>query len=71
MQKMHRFRTFDASFQSVSKYPQCINDLSFWLPSDSENEYSENDFYDLVRTVGGDVIEQVPIPFHVFSASPN
>jgi len=33
-----------------------INDISFWLPSET---YSENDFYDLVRTVGGDLIEKV------------
>ena len=45
--------------QAISKYPQCINDLSFWLPSGGDDEYSENDFYDLVRSVGGDVIEQV------------
>lgn len=29
--------------------------MSFWIP---EN-YNENDFYDLVRSVGGDVVEQV------------
>lgn len=44
-------------FQPISQYPQCINDISFWLPSDVK--YSSNDFYDLVRTVGGDLVEQV------------
>lgn len=29
--------------------------MSFWIPDD----YNENDFYDLVRSVGGDVVEQV------------
>ena len=31
--------------------------MSFWLPEG----YNENDFYDLVRSVGGDVVEQVHI----------
>lgn len=44
-------------FQPYSKFPQCINDMSFWLPQD--REYSENDFYDIVREVGGDIVEQV------------
>jgi phenylalanyl-tRNA synthetase alpha chain len=35
--------------------------LSFWLPEDHEAEYSENDFYDLVRTIGGDLVEQVEL----------
>ncbi|XP_051655049.1 phenylalanine--tRNA ligase, mitochondrial isoform X4 [Manacus candei] len=43
-------------FQPLSRYPPLINDISFWLPSET---YSENDFYDLVRTVGGDLIEKV------------
>ena len=42
-------------FQPVSTYPQCVNDLSFWIPEG----FAENDFYDLVRSVGGDVVEQV------------
>jgi len=43
-------------------YPQCINDLSFWLPdSHGENSYSVNDFYDLCREVGGDLCEQVQL----------
>ena len=45
--------------QAVSEYPPCINDISFWLPENQE--YSSNDFYDLVRTIGGDLIEQVKI----------
>ncbi|XP_073188233.1 phenylalanine--tRNA ligase, mitochondrial isoform X5 [Lepidochelys kempii] len=43
-------------FQPLSKYPPLINDISFWLPSE---KYSENDFYDLVRTIGGDLVEKV------------
>ncbi|KAJ8870394.1 hypothetical protein PR048_029415 [Dryococelus australis] len=44
-------------YEPVSIYPQCPNDISFWLPQDQT--YSPNDFYDLARSVGGDIIEQV------------
>ncbi|XP_044763272.1 probable phenylalanine--tRNA ligase, mitochondrial [Coccinella septempunctata] len=54
-----KFAKVDAKviYKPVSQYPQCSNDISFWLPQDKE--YAENDFYDLVRTVGGDIVEQV------------
>ena len=45
--------------QPVSQYPPCSNDLSVWLP---ESGYSAADFYDLVRSVGGDMVEQVSRP---------
>lgn len=41
--------------QPVSKYSQCKNDLAFWIP---EN-FSQNDFHDLVRNICGDYVEQV------------
>lgn len=45
-------------FQPLSKYPALVNDISFWLPVDG---YSENDFYDLVRGIGGDLVEKVDL----------
>ncbi|XP_013377296.1 PREDICTED: phenylalanine--tRNA ligase, mitochondrial isoform X2 [Chinchilla lanigera] len=45
-------------FQPLSKYPALTNDISFWLPSEN---YTENDFYDLVRTIGGDLVEKVDL----------
>ena len=51
-------------YKTLSKFPQCTNDVSFWLPQhddDSLEEFSENDFYDLVRDVGGDMVEQVKL----------
>nr|XP_033790664.1 phenylalanine--tRNA ligase, mitochondrial isoform X11 [Geotrypetes seraphini] len=45
-------------FQPLSKYPPVINDISFWLPLEG---YSENDFYDLVRNIGGDLVEKVAL----------
>ncbi|XP_055855947.1 probable phenylalanine--tRNA ligase, mitochondrial [Episyrphus balteatus] len=47
-------------YKPVSSYPQCSNDLSFWLPDGMElDQFLPNDFYDLVRTVAGDVVEQI------------
>ncbi|XP_058878550.1 phenylalanine--tRNA ligase, mitochondrial isoform X3 [Acipenser ruthenus] len=48
----------EVTFQPLSKYPPLINDISFWLPSQG---YSENDFYDLVRSIGGDLVEKVSL----------
>uniref|UniRef100_A0A1A9VPN2 phenylalanine--tRNA ligase n=1 Tax=Glossina austeni TaxID=7395 RepID=A0A1A9VPN2_GLOAU len=50
-------------YKAVSQYPQCINDLSFWLPPGVQvNEgFAPNDFYDLVRNVAGDVVEQISL----------
>ncbi|XP_057336322.1 probable phenylalanine--tRNA ligase, mitochondrial [Microplitis mediator] len=45
-------------YKPISVYPQLANDISFWLP---DNEYSPNDFYDLAREHGGDIIEQITL----------
>ncbi|KTF79461.1 hypothetical protein cypCar_00043233 [Cyprinus carpio] len=45
-------------FQPLSKYPPLFNDISFWLPAEG---YTENDFYDLVRSIGGDLVEKVTL----------
>lgn len=49
-------------YKPVSVYPQCSNDMSFWLPAETTIENFEtnvNDFNDLVRDIGGDIVEQV------------
>ncbi|KAL1006786.1 hypothetical protein UPYG_G00077060 [Umbra pygmaea] len=46
------------TFKPLSKYPALINDISFWLPAEG---YTENDFYDLVRSIGGDLVENVTL----------
>ncbi|MED6283835.1 Phenylalanyl-tRNA synthetase [Characodon lateralis] len=53
-------------FQPLSKYPPLHNDISFWLPDPKESEpgresFTENDFYELVRSVGGDLVEKVTL----------
>jgi phenylalanyl-tRNA synthetase alpha chain len=49
-------------YKPVSQFPQCTNDLSFWLPADLPlDAFSVNDFYDLVRDIAGDIVEQVTL----------
>ncbi|XP_035513392.1 phenylalanine--tRNA ligase, mitochondrial-like [Morone saxatilis] len=50
-------------FQPLSKYPPLHNDISFWLPEseDGRESFTENDFYDLVRSIGGDLVEKVSL----------
>ena len=50
---------FCTFFQPVSQQPPCINDISFWIAE--PDRYCANDFYDLVRTIGGDLVEQVSL----------
>ena len=45
------------SFQPFGKQPTNVKDMSFWVPEG----YHENDFYDLARNVGGDLVEQVEL----------
>ncbi|KAG9356065.1 hypothetical protein JZ751_000909 [Albula glossodonta] len=54
----HPSKNFAAQWLPLSKYPPLLNDISFWLP---EGGYSENDFYDLVRSIGGDLVEKVSL----------
>ncbi|XP_025199626.1 probable phenylalanine--tRNA ligase, mitochondrial [Melanaphis sacchari] len=46
-------------YKPISIYPQCINDISFWLPK--EKPFCSNDFYELVGNCGGPLIEQVKL----------
>ncbi|XP_011866566.1 PREDICTED: probable phenylalanine--tRNA ligase, mitochondrial [Vollenhovia emeryi] len=46
-------------YKPVSVYPPCTNHMSFWLPEDGS--YSSHDFYDIVREIGGDTIEQISL----------
>lgn len=44
-------------YKPISIYPQSPKDCSFWV--DNNSNWCENDFYDLVREVGNEIIEQV------------
>ncbi|RVE59083.1 hypothetical protein OJAV_G00200830 [Oryzias javanicus] len=67
---LKQFRVQDihqpVSFQALSKYPPLHNDISFWLPDtkdsqDGSESFTENDFYELVRSIGGDLVEKVTL----------
>jgi phenylalanyl-tRNA synthetase alpha chain len=44
-------------FMEVSKYPPVIRDISFIVPK----TFSPNDYFDLVRDIAGDLVEQVEL----------
>lgn len=46
-------------FKPFSKFPPCVKDIAFWLPEDGE--FSENDFFETVRSIGKDLVEKVEL----------
>lgn len=46
-------------YRPVSVHPQVYFDLSFWLPEGATPEEVTANTYDLIRSVGGSLIEQV------------
>lgn len=44
-------------FKPYSKYPSCFKDISFWIHED----FHENQFFELVRSVAGDLCENVQL----------
>lgn len=44
-------------YKEVSKYPPVVRDISFIVPK----SFVLNDYFDLVREVGGDMVEQVEV----------
>jgi len=44
-------------FKPYSKYPSCYKDITFWL----SEKFHENAFYELVRSIAGDTVEQVTL----------
>jgi phenylalanyl-tRNA synthetase alpha chain len=45
-------------FKPYSKYPTCYKDVTFWL---KDQNFSENDFFELVRSVSGDLAESCKV----------
>lgn len=45
------------TYKEVSKYPPIVRDISFVVPK----SFIPNDYFDLVRSVGGDLVEQVDL----------
>ncbi|EMR08933.1 phenylalanine-tRNA ligase [Pneumocystis murina B123] len=58
-------------FQPYSKYPPCYKDIAFWineeisdkcdLSTTTKKKFCENDFMEIVRNVGGILIEEVKL----------
>ena len=46
-------------FKVYSKYPACYKDISFWV--EDINDWEENNFFEVVRTCGGDLIEDTKL----------
>jgi len=46
------------TFKPYSKYPATYRDISFWKPT---RDMHDNDLYDVVRDVAGDLVEDVTI----------
>ena len=44
-------------FQSFSKYPPCLKDLSFWIT----DSFHPNDLNEITRSVAGDLVEKVEL----------
>ncbi|CAL1596376.1 unnamed protein product [Knipowitschia caucasica] len=61
---LQQFRVTDIhqpiSFKAVSRFPPLHNDISFWVP----DSFCPQDFFELVRCVGGDLVEQVTLLDH-------
>ena len=54
----------DVIFEEYSKYPACYKDISFWIPSsdsDLSSSFHVNDLYEVIRNIGGDLIEHVTL----------
>ena len=50
------------TFKPYSKYPPCPKDVSFWLPE----KFYDNDMYEIVRDVAGDLVEEVSMSTTTF-----
>lgn len=51
------------TFKPYSRYPPCYKDVSFWLPTNSSSSNAsvihENDVFEIIREVAGDLTEDV------------
>ncbi|XP_066928791.1 phenylalanine--tRNA ligase, mitochondrial-like [Clytia hemisphaerica] len=56
---LKQFKTgVDTTFQPFSKYPPSYKDISFWV---NDGNFSSNDLFEIARSVGGDVIEEMTL----------
>ncbi|PNW86275.1 hypothetical protein CHLRE_02g079600v5 [Chlamydomonas reinhardtii] len=55
--KQFKAGDLSARFKPYSKYPSCYKDMAFWVSP----EFSENNLCELVRNIGGDLVEEVTL----------
>jgi phenylalanyl-tRNA synthetase alpha chain len=55
--KQFEGKTDIVKFKEFSKYPAVYKDISFWVPAG----FVESDFFELIRTVAGTLIEDVQL----------
>lgn len=55
--KQFRAGDLSAKFKSYSKFPPCFKDMAFWVSP----EFTENNLCELVRGIGGDLVEEVTL----------
>lgn len=50
-------------YQPVSRFPKIVNDMAMWLPNESKTEepFDVSNFYEIVRSLGGDLVEKVEL----------
>jgi len=48
-------------FKPVSLHPQLYMDISYWLPSGATTNDMKSDVMDVIRQIGGDLVEQVQL----------
>jgi len=49
-------------FQSYSKFPPVFKDIAFWTNDErttNQDDFVENDFFDVVRSTAGDLVEKI------------
>ncbi|EGT50081.1 hypothetical protein CAEBREN_32795 [Caenorhabditis brenneri] len=51
----------DVKYKQISAHPQVIFDISFFLPPSTEFNDMTSDVYDTIRTIGGELVEQVKL----------
>ncbi|KAF5831153.1 hypothetical protein DUNSADRAFT_13510 [Dunaliella salina] len=56
---LRQFKAGDlkTKFKPFSRYPPCTKDMAFWISP----EFSENNLCELVRSIGGDLVEEVTL----------
>uniref|UniRef100_A0A0N4Z4G5 phenylalanine--tRNA ligase n=1 Tax=Parastrongyloides trichosuri TaxID=131310 RepID=A0A0N4Z4G5_PARTI len=57
----------NVTYKPISSHPQLYMDLSFWLPSDVSPNNMSSDVFDAIRSIGGDIIEQVSLTDEFFN----